>query len=235
MEFRETDKPEGVAVKYTMSRKHTTTNMPVFGSEILEKLMASKNSQKSQEKTDKAEPDQQENSEMVEESIETIVALHVHAEQNVNLHQRAIERITSAAGRPLFFYLTLLVIVAWVVLNLALLVLRHAAIDPPPFYDLQGFVGLAALLITTMVLITQRRQSAKDERRMQLNLQINLIAERKVTKLIELVEELRRDLPQVKNRHDPQAEAMKEYIDPHEVLRTLSQMLKEPTDDVKGE
>jgi uncharacterized membrane protein len=235
MEFRGTDKPKGVAVKYTMPRKHTTTNTPVFGSEILEKLMASKNSQKGQEKTDKAEPGQQENSDMVEESIETIVAMHVHTEQNVNLHQRAIERITSAAGRPRFFYLTMLVIVAWVVLNLTLLVLRHAAIDPPPFYDLQGFVGLAALLITTMVLITQRRQSAKDERRMQLNLQINLISERKVTKLIELVEELRRDLPQVKNRRDPQAEAMKEYIDPHEVLRTLSQMLNEPVDNLNGE
>lgn len=227
-----------------MSKNHTRhKSQAVFGSEILAKLMMAKNPQQMEKLDPPSTPDpedskhqeQSSNPDMVEQSIETIVAMHVRAEQNVNSHQRAIEGITSAVGRPRFFYCTMLAIAGWIALNLVLLYLRHAPIDPPPFYDLQGAVGLSALLVTTMVLITQRRQSVKDERRMQLMLQVNLISERKVTKLIELVEELRRDLPQVKDRNDPQAEAMKEYIDPHEVLRTLSQMLKDPSQDFSEE
>jgi uncharacterized membrane protein len=98
-------------------------------------------------------------------------------------------------------------------------------VDPPPFSWLQGIIGLSALLMTTIVLITQNRQSKATEQRRQLDLQVNLLVEQKVTKLIALVEELRHDLPQIENRHDPEAEAMQQTVDPHQVLKTLNQML----------
>jgi uncharacterized membrane protein len=53
------------------------------------------------------------------------------------------------------------------------------------------------------------------------------LIERKVTKLIDLVEELRSDMPSVENRHDPQAEAMKEPVNPHEVIKNLHQTMEE--------
>jgi uncharacterized membrane protein len=68
---------------------------------------------------------------------------------------------------------------------------------------------------------------------MHLNLQVNLLIERKVTKLVDLVEELRRDMPQVENRHDPQAEAMKEPVNPHEVVKNLHQTLQEVASEEK--
>jgi uncharacterized membrane protein len=60
-----------------------------------------------------------------------------------------------------------------------------------------------------------------------LNIQINLLIEQKVTKLIDLVEELRRDTPTVQDRHDPKAEAMKKTVNPHEVISNLNQTLEE--------
>src|SRR5581483_10605460 len=86
--------------------------------------------------------------------------------------------------------------------------------DPPPFGRAQGVVGLAALLMTTMVLTTQNRQMRHAEQRSHLDLQVNLLAEQKVAKLIALVEELRRDLPNVHNRKDSLAEAMTRSVDP---------------------
>jgi uncharacterized membrane protein len=68
---------------------------------------------------------------------------------------------------------------------------------------------------------------------MHLNLQVNLLIERKVTKLIDLVEELRSDMPGVEKRHDPQAEAMKEPINPHEVVKSLHQTLQEAVTEEK--
>jgi dGTP triphosphohydrolase len=42
-----------------------------------------------------------------------------------------------------------------------------------------------------------------------------------------LVEELRRDLPNVKDRHDPEAEVMKQAADPHVVIEALEKSLVE--------
>jgi uncharacterized membrane protein len=78
-----------------------------------------------------------------------------------------------------------------------------------------------------VVLITQNRQKKLTEQRRHLDLQINLLAEQKITKLIMMVEELRRDLPATHNARDPEVEAMMESVNPHEVLATLDHALEE--------
>ena len=157
----------------------------------------------------------------VGQTVEMIAALHIRAEQQVDRHQRAIETVTRTLGRPGAFYTVIAVVAVWIGSNLIARHLGQTVWDPPPFYWLQGLVGLSALLTTIVVLITQNRQGRMDERRAQLDLQMSLLVEQKVTKLIELMEELRRDLPSVRNREDPQAEAMSEAADPAAVLTAL--------------
>jgi uncharacterized membrane protein len=67
-----------------------------------------------------------------------------------------------------------------------------------------------------------------------LDLQINLLAEQKTAKLIALVEELRRDLPNVKDRHDPQAAVMEQTTDPHVILGALEETLQESGQEGAG-
>ncbi len=160
-------------------------------------------------------------SDPVAQTVETIASLHARAEQHVSRHQRIVEFLTALLGRPGFFYVVLLIVSAWIGGNLAARFCGHAPWDAPPFYWLQGLVGLSALLMTIMVLITQNRQAHLAEQRAQLDLQINLLAEQKLSKLIALMEELRRDMPTVRDRHDPEAEAMTEAADPHAVLTAL--------------
>jgi uncharacterized membrane protein len=88
-------------------------------------------------------------------------------------------------------------------------------------------VGLGALLTTTIVLITQTRQGRLAEQRAQLDLQVSLLSEQKTAKLIALLEELRRDLPDVTNQHDAEAAAMEQSTDPHTILDAL-ETLHEP-------
>jgi uncharacterized membrane protein len=109
------------------------------------------------------------------------------------------------------------------------------AFDAAPFPWLQNIVTLSALVTTVLVLTTQNRQAKLVEQRRHLDLQITLLTERKVSKVIELMENLRRDLPSVKNLHDPEAQAMKELIDPHTALATLNQTLKEASKEHKLE
>lgn len=169
-------------------------------------------------------------SHQISQNIEAIAALHAQSEQNVSRHQRIVETVTSFLGRPAFLSIIWLIVLTWVLVNLFG---RHLGLpqwDAPPFYWLQGAASLSGLLMTTVVLITQNRQGKLAEQRAHLDLQVNLLAEQKIAKLIDLVEELRRDMPNVHNRHDAEAEVMKESADPHAVLSALEQVL-EPAED----
>ncbi len=146
-----------------------------------------------------------------------------------------MEAVAAFLGRPLFLYLTQAVVLLWVVVNLLLRVHGARLYDAPPFPWLQGLIGLGALLLTIVVLITQNRQGKLAERRAQLDLQVSLSSEQKIAKLIALVEELRRDLPSVKNRIDPEAEAMSEAADPHAVLEALEERLEEKLEETLEE
>jgi uncharacterized membrane protein len=157
------------------------------------------------------------------ENVETLASLRARAEREVTSHQRRIERLTEQLGRPRTFYLIVGLAAAWCSFNALARYLGTRPFDPPPFVWLQGAIGLCALLMTTVVLVTQNRQTHHAEQRAQLELQINLLAEQKVAKLIALLEELRRDLPIVEDRVDRAAEAMKEPVDPHAVLSALEE------------
>lgn len=55
-----------------------------------------------------------------------------------------------------------------------------------------------------------------------LDLQVNLLSEQKTTKLILLIEALRRNLPMVRDRCDCEAERLQQWTDPHRVLAEIS-------------
>jgi uncharacterized membrane protein len=167
------------------------------------------------------------------QDVESVASIRERAEQRLNRHQRMMEILTAALGRPRTVYVTLSIVVGWVAFNLVTpRLLGWQRIDPPPFFWLQGMVALSALLMTTLVLITANRQTRNAEERSHLDLQVNLLAEHKVAKLIALVEELRRDLPMVRDRIDHEANAMQEAVDPNAMIEALARASKtEPVDE----
>ena len=164
---------------------------------------------------------------ILDQDIETIVALRMTAERKVSRQQRFIEKVIGNLGRPQFLYIIVLFVLLWIGTNTLALPLHFPWNDPAPFFWLQGIIAFGSIFMTTGVLITQNRQGKLAEQRRHLDLQINLLTERKVSKLIEMVEDLRRDLPSVKNRVDAEIEAMKEPIDPHTALTALNETLQE--------
>jgi uncharacterized membrane protein len=157
----------------------------------------------------------------VDHNIQTIAALFAGVEQRVGRHQLAIERMTDAFGRPVTTYALAIAMVAWICANLLAPRFGFRSLDPPPFVWLQGAACIAALLITVTILTTQNRIAGLTQQRAQLDLQVNLIAEEKISKLIALIEELRRDLPSVIDRRDSLANAMTEAVDVHAVAVEL--------------
>lgn len=161
--------------------------------------------------------------------IQTIMELYARTEQATGRPQRAIERFTQAVGRPRTLFVLLAFVAAWVAFHSL-----ERSFDPPPFSWLQGLLGLFALLVAIMVLITQNRQGKDEQQRDLLELHVDLLVEQKVAKLIALVEELRRDLPSVTDRHDPEAQALARSVDPHAVAKSLEKDLEALEKDPEG-
>lgn len=157
----------------------------------------------------------------IDDAIESIAELERKALADASLHQRSIERFTRAVGRPRTVFVALGVVAAWVLANVVLGALHHPQPDPPPFYWLETVSGVAALMMTIVILTTQNRGNDVAEQRSRLHLQISMVAERKAGKLIALLEELRYDLPTVPNRSDREAQELLLPTDPHEVAEEL--------------
>ena len=157
----------------------------------------------------------------VNRNVATMAAADATADARVNRHQHLIERFTLRLGAPTAIYAAATGITLWIGVNLALWASGRPPLDAPPFFWLQSATTCLALLVALVVLSTQNRQARQAEKRSELDLQINLLSEQKLAKLIALLEELRRDLPSVPNRDDPVADAMTESIDPHAVILAL--------------
>ena len=138
-----------------------------------------------------------------------------------------IESVGHSLEHPAYFVLIAIVVTAWIGVNLFGGKIGLAPFDPPPFPWLQGCVTLASLVTTVVVLVKQGAMARRDRRRDRVQLQLTMLTEQKAAKLIALIEELRRDLPDVENRRDAEAELLGKTIHPQKVLDTIQQNLEE--------
>ncbi len=158
----------------------------------------------------------------IAKNIEAITALHTQEVRDIPTHQRLLENMALFFGRSAFLYSLLIVLALWI---LGSSLESFLPFKLPPFsWSGQG-LDAAALVISTGVLVRQTRQENFAEQRAQLMLQLNLLSEQKIAKMIALLEELRADLPDVADRHDPEAEVMQAAADPIAVLEALQENL----------
>lgn len=161
----------------------------------------------------------------ISQNIEAVLEFYAREEQKISRSQRIVERISSYIGQPLFLALVLLFVAVWMLANTLAHPFGLTEFDPAPHLWLQGLVGLSALLTTSVILAKQNRLAKLEEQRAHLDLKVTLLTEQKAAKLIDLLEELRRDLPNVKNRDDPEAAALQQSMNPELVLAALDERI----------
>jgi uncharacterized membrane protein len=157
----------------------------------------------------------------IDETIQSINRLHAEYHQNATPVQRVVDRMTALLSRPGFIGVLTVIVLGWASLNLLAGVLGYRPIDPPPFSGLAGAVSLVSLYMVVLILTTQRREDTLAQHREQLILELALLSEQKTAKVIELLEEVRRDNPHIHDRIDEQADAMAQPSDPQQVLDAI--------------
>ena len=125
----------------------------------------------------------------VMENIRAIIAIEEEQERQRTLGNRIGDAIGSFAGTIMFVVLHLVGFVVWALVNRELIP-GIPAFDPYPFSLLTMIVSMEGVLIATFVLIKQNRMGTRADRRNHLDLQINLLTEKEVTKVIQMLERI---------------------------------------------
>ena len=147
-----------------------------------------------------------EHPEHVAESIEEIVTLESRDRAHLGFSDKIASIITAFSGSMLYVWLHVAWFTIWIIANISLLVLKP--FDPYPFGLLTMIVSLEAIFLSTFVLITQNRQAIAADRRSKVDLQVNMVAEREVTKLIDMVKHLHEHLGLDDPDHDQELAEM---------------------------
>jgi uncharacterized membrane protein len=160
-------------------------------------------------------------SDRLSRNIADVLELEQKEAAAISPAHKKLEQISRRVARPGYLLLVLSLVSVWIAFNLLSPKMGIVPFDSPPFPWLQGLLTLIALLTATVVLVGQRRQMKLAEQRGHLDLQINLLTEQKVSKLIHLLEELRHELAETPVRHDPHVAELKKPTDAAQVMSAL--------------
>ena len=157
------------------------------------------------------------------ENIELLADYQEQEEAEVSRWRSAIEKTSQFFGSPAYFAFVIVFIVTWVGVN----TWGHRAgwtfVDPPPFFWLQGIVSSNALLLTIAVLIRQNRMAKLAARRSHLDLHVNLLTDRKVSKVLEVVDALRQEFSRQQQHDDHEARQLTQAADPEAILTAIKE------------
>ena len=166
----------------------------------------------------RAETDTSEPIGFVERNIAALLERRKADEEHLRWPDRVAERISGFAGSMTFIWLHVIGFGTWIAINLgAIAFLAPLRCVIRLFGD--GCVR-GGIFLSTFVLIAQNRMQIQADRRADLNLQVSLLSEHEVTRLIKIVTEIGERLNVPAARH-PELAELKQDVRPEEVLETL--------------
>jgi len=129
----------------------------------------------------------------LEENVRTISEWEQSALDRRSRAARLGDWITAAIGSGPGLLAHLFGFGAWIIINLGW-ISSLRPLDPFPFPFLTMSVSLEAIFLTLLVLSSQNRLSIQADKRANLNLQVDLLAEREMTAMLQLLMDITKHL-----------------------------------------
>ncbi|MFP2925444.1 DUF1003 domain-containing protein [Pyxidicoccus sp. 3LG] len=159
---------------------------------------------------------------VVNRNIRALLGERHKLERRKNRQQRIADGITRFTGSMPFVYLHLFLFGGWLLVNSGA-VPWVKPFDPFPFVMLAMWASVEAIFLSTFVLISQNRQAELADKRADLDLQVNLLAEHEITRLIHMVDGISAHLG-VESGRDAHLEELKRDVAPEKVLEELEKV-----------
>ena len=182
---------------------------------------------------------------IIRKNTAAISEMQRREDEGRSFSDRVSDAITRFSGSMMFVYFHIAWFGLWILLNVGVLALPFVGeFDSFPFGLLTMVVSLEAIFLSTFVLISQNRMSRLAEKRAELDLHVNMLAEQKAAKTLEMLDHLTRQLDQMSRftfTPDPEVAALKVSPEPDEVLRAIedagedAEQVEQKLDDISGE
>jgi uncharacterized membrane protein len=151
-------------------------------------------------------------------NIRALQARREAEEKRAGLRHRISDAVTAFCGSMTFVYVHLAIVAGWIAVNLGLI--PHLVAFDRSFVMLATAASVEAIFLSTFVLISQNRAAAAANRRADLDLQINLLAEHEVTRLISLTSQIAERLG-ISEAAAPELDELERDVAPEAVLDSL--------------
>ena len=156
---------------------------------------------------------------VVDRNIRALLERQRQQEARRSWQDRVADAVTRFSGSIPFVYLHLALFGSWVAINLGWLPLPRF---DPSFVVLAMVASVEAIFLSTFVLISQNRMAALNEQRAELNLQVSLLAEHEITRLVSLVKDMAERMG-VEAAQDPELSELSRDVHPEKVLDRIEQ------------
>jgi uncharacterized membrane protein len=158
---------------------------------------------------------------IIEQNIHTIINTRRVAANHRTSEERLADAITAFSGRMYFVYFHIVWFGIWILLNLGFFGIKP--FDPFPFGLLTMVVSLEAIFLATFVLISQNRLSAEADRRADLDLQIGLLTEYELTRVLKMLDAIQ-DKMGIENDTDQELLELEKDVHPEDVLEEMDRI-----------
>lgn len=165
----------------------------------------------------------QQASEITRRNVRTVRELEELAVAQPSFADRAASFVARFCGSIHFVWVHAALIVGWIVLNSIPGGLRF---DPYPFTLLTLWASAESIFLASFILIAQNYAMRLSERRAQLDLQVNLLAEQESTKTLQLLGEIARAVG-VRRGDDPEIAALAEATRLDSLARQIDETQRE--------
>jgi len=166
---------------------------------------------------------------VVERNIRALILRRRDEDAQKHFDERIADAVTRFTGSTRFVYIHLLLFGGWIAVNLGWLPI----LEPfdPTFVTLAMVASVEAIFLSTFVLISQNRMAALEAQRADLDLQISLLAEHEITRLITLVTAIaaKMDIAEARN---PELVELAKDVAPESVLQTMDETTARVADEL---
>jgi uncharacterized membrane protein len=170
-------------------------------------------------------------SNVIERNIRTIIQLRMKADHDRSIQERIADTITAFSGHMGFVYVHVVWFAAWILLNTGELGIQP--FDPFPYGLLTMVVSLEAIFLATFVLISQNRLSEEADRRTDLALQIGLVTEHELTRVLQMLDAIQDKLG-IANDADSDLADLEMETRPEDVLAEIARIRKKALQENAG-
>ena len=160
---------------------------------------------------------------IVERNIDALIRQRKKEERKKNTEERIADAVTRFTGSMTFVYIHLFIFGMWIGWNLGYIGLKPF---DPSFVVLAMVASVEAIFLSTFVLISQNRMNAQSDKRADLDLQVSLLTEHEVTKLITMVTAIAKKMD-IHEADHPELDELAKDVRPEKVLATMEKHQKD--------